>query len=93
MKINFSQIKLIDLEDKTIEGSAIHKTLANLLYARAENLDLVEIARAINKGEEVDLRPEEVKEIQKLVKNPQNGIAAFARKTLLDFIIEKEKTK
>ena len=52
---------------------------------------MVEIARTINKGEIVDLRPKEVNEIKQLLQDPQANIAAFARKALLDFVEKREK--
>jgi hypothetical protein len=57
-----------------------------------KNLDLVEIARKINKGEEVELRDSEVTEIKRIFNSNEAGLLAFVRKAFGDFIdSEKEK--
>ena len=48
-------------------------------------LDLVDVAREINLGKEVDLRPGEVEEIKQLLLNPAMGIASFARQAVDQF--------
>lgn len=86
MKFNFSTIQLLDIEGKPIPDSKVYKTIANIIWKFAKTLDLIEIARAINKGEEVELSESDVIEVQRLVRNPQSGIYAYAQKAILDYI-------
>lgn len=88
MKINFSKIKLADIEDKPITD--FHKVLAKIIYVHTQNLDLVEIARQINKGEPVELRDSDRKEIKRIVNSKEANVFAFARKATLDFIEEQK---
>jgi len=89
MKYNFSTINLKDLEGKTIEGHDIHKHLANGLYVGATDLDLVEKAMQINKGEEVELDKVEVQKIKEFVNSEKCTLVAFAKKAILDFLTTK----
>lgn len=86
MKVNFSKIKILDIEGKEAKTSDIHKSIARIIYNRTQNLDLVEVAMNINKGKEVELRDSEIKEIKRLVNDKQSGLLAFARKAAMDFL-------
>ncbi len=86
MKIDFKLIKLVDINGVVIEGSEIHKIIANIVYERAANLDLVDIAMRMNRGEVVDLGVAEVKEVRGLVANNKDRLSAFARKAVCDFL-------
>lgn len=99
MKVDFSKLQMTDIENRVVENAALHKTIANTLWHNAKNLDLVEIAMVINRGEEVDLNKKDLLEIEALIKDSKNGIFAFAQKQITDFIEEardkdaKEKNK
>lgn len=84
MKYDFSKIDVFDINEKKIE-TAIGKDVARLIYRQTTNLDLVDVALRINKGEEVELRPADVKEIRRIIDDPKNGMFAYARKALKDF--------
>jgi len=85
-KLNFSEMKLTEIDGTPIEAFEGHKLVANLLWKHAKNLDLVETAMKINRGEEVEMSESDIKELEALIKDPQNQLFAFARKTVLDFI-------
>lgn len=86
MKVNFSKIKLCDIEGKEIKGANLHKIIAHLLWQYVRNLDLVETAQLIHKGKPVDLRTSEVKELRALIVDPKSQVMAFAQKAILDFM-------
>lgn len=86
MKYNFTTIKVLDIEGKEFPGIIAYKSLADLIYQGANTVDLLEKARLINKGVEVDLTPEEIKEVNMLINHPQKGFSAFVKKPLLDYI-------
>ena len=86
MKYNFSEVRVINVDGAAVEGATIHKALANAIYNFTTNLDLVETAMLINKGEEVELKDSEVEAIKKVIKDDRAGFLAFAQKTLLDYI-------
>lgn len=86
MQVDFKQIKLTDINEQEVLNSTIHKTIANVIYVNARNLDLVEKAMKINKGEVVELSPGELTEIIKLVSSHESGIAAFARKQVKEYL-------
>lgn len=93
MKINFSKIKLRDIEGREIKNSKIHKGIANAIYMFAKNLDLLEIAIKINKGEEVELRESDIAEIETIINSKEAGFMAFARKAILDTIKMRKGAK
>lgn len=91
MKVDFTKIKIADIEDKPIDD--FHKVLARVIYMHTQNLDLVEIARQINKGEPVELRSSDWDEIKRIVKSREANVFAFARKAVIDFIEEHKGKK
>ena len=86
MKIQFSAIELKDLEGKVVKDANLHKTIANALYAHTQDLDMVEKARAINAGKEVELDKTEVEEIKRVVKDPKTGFFAFAQSAIITYL-------
>ena len=92
MQVDFSQIRLLDLDGKDLEGSPpAHKIVANAIYRFTSVLDLVEVAREINQGKAVELSATDLSEIEKLTNNPQCGLSAFVKKAILDFVIQQKK--
>jgi hypothetical protein len=91
MKTDFTKIKVLDIGDKPITD--FHKVLARVIFMHTQNLDLVEIARAMNKGESVELRDSDFDELKRIVNSREANIFAFARKATLDFIEEQKGKK
>jgi hypothetical protein len=91
MKINFSDMVLKDIYEQELPNQLFYKTIANLLYTKANNLDLVDIALVMNRGEEVELTKEELKEVEFLINDPASRIHAYARKAAREFIEEHKK--
>jgi len=85
MKYSFHTVAITDIDGKDSKVE-VHKTLANALYSKSKDLDLVEKARIMNKGEEIELDKTEIEEIKKVIKDPQIGFFAFVQKALLDYI-------
>lgn len=88
MKINFSEIQFMNLEDKDIVKD-LYKTVAVTLWRYAKDLDLIDAARKIHRCEEVDLDKSELKEVLDILDDPRAGVLAFARKAIRDFVDEK----
>jgi len=94
-KINFSELEVFDINGvkviKVDDGNGnksdflIHKQVANLVYTGAKNLDLVEIARDINSGKEVEVSEKELNEIKDLIINKSNT-PAFIKLAISEFI-------
>jgi hypothetical protein len=85
-KFNFSNVKLTTIEGKDVPKSDLHKTLGNALYAGTKDLALVEVAKKIHAGEEVELDKTEIAEVKRVIEDPQVGFLAFVKKALLDYI-------
>lgn len=92
MKYDFTKIKIKDIGGKEIK-STVHETLANYIYQLAKDLDLVEMAREIFAGKEVELDKTEVEKIVEMVKSDQAPIAAFAKKAIIDYIDSVKESK
>lgn len=88
MKYDFKTVDIFDIDEKKVDFD-IGKTIAVMVYRQAKNLDLVDVALKINKGEEVELRPADVKEIRQIIDDPRNGVFAHVRKALKDFFESK----
>lgn len=88
MKYDFKKVDIFDIDEKKVDLD-IGKTIAVMVYRQAKNLDLVDVALKINKGEEVELRPADVKEIRQIIDDPRNGVFAHVRKALKDFFESK----
>jgi len=86
MRVDFTKIKLVDIDGNEIVNSSFHKTIANAVYTHAKTLDLVELAMKINKGKVVEIDKKLLVEVKNIIESPGVGIAAFARKTGVDWI-------
>lgn len=73
-KISFKSVEVQDLNGKDYSLD-ISKTVADLIYNKSSSVDMLEIARSINKGEEVILTDELESEINK---NVVPNLLAFA---------------
>ncbi len=89
MKYDFTKIELIGIDDKVIAKAEFHKTMGNALHAYASDVEFVEIAKAIWRGEEVELTDKQLEEVRKVINGP--NIALYARKAFNDFINKSNK--
>ncbi len=85
MKFNFSKIKCTDIEGAKVPNT-LHKTVANIMWRLAKSVDLVDTAIFKNRGEEVELDKLEIEEIRKLIEDPSQGVFAYARKAIFEYI-------
>jgi hypothetical protein len=92
MKIDLSKVKITTIDGTKEEKATMYKTVANLIYMKCRNLDLVRIAMDMHEGKPTELTDSMFKEIRGLVKDENNGIYSFARKTVLDEM-DKQKEK
>jgi len=88
MKIHFQDIVLRTLEGEPIVDA--YKAIANTIYFNTRNLDLVERAIMINRGDEVEINEEEKKEIIGLI---TKNHPAFILKAVLDFFEKNGENK
>ena len=86
MKFDFTKIVVTDIDGKALGETEVYKAIANVLWLGAKNLDLVEVAMSINRGEEVELEKVDIAELQRLVKDPKSGFFAYAQKAILDYV-------
>ena len=89
---DFSTIELKDLDQNVITNANFHKTIANILYLKSKNLDLVSKAILINEGKPVELIPSLLSEVENLILDDKNGVSAFARKAFKEYIDGKRNS-
>ena len=85
---------MYDIEGKVgkmTKEDGIHKLIANMMYTKCRNLDLVDIAMQINRGEIAEMAPAHVAELKALINDPENGLFSFARKATLEYIDKIEE--
>jgi len=83
MKYNFSNIKLIDIEGNEVKDNSLPKVIGNAIYSNTKDLGMVDIARDIYKGEEVELDEKQIEEVKTIV---SASFAAFAQIAILDYV-------
>ncbi|MDO8302763.1 MAG: hypothetical protein Q7T18_05950 [Sedimentisphaerales bacterium] len=93
MKLDFTKLELKDIEGKILPDANFHKVIANLLYRSAKTLDLVDTARTINRGMPCEMSKDEIAELLSLINDDKNGVFAFARKAVQDYIELAKKKK
>jgi len=71
---------------KLEEDHDLYKVLANTLYANVKDLDLVDIARDINRGDSVELDKTEIKSVEEVVTGERSPFTSVAKKAILDYI-------
>lgn len=90
VKVNLQELKVSNLDGSLEEMKGLDKVIANLLYKCTGTLDVLEIARSINRGEEVELSKTEAKEIMAVLTNPQVGVVARIQEAVKNLLTEKE---
>ncbi len=88
MQVDFTKIRLKDINGNVAMSSDFHKTIADRLYNHAKTCDFVEIAMEINKGNSVDLSAKQIEAVRALIKDPQMGIYTHSRKAFDDYVDE-----
>ena len=98
MKVDLTKVKTKQLDGTPVKyekGNGIWKFIANILYIKVRDLDLVDIAMQMNKGQVVEMAKPQIQEMRNLI-TLENGVFAFARKEIfnyLDKIEEADKKK
>jgi len=95
VKIDFSKLEIFDIDGNVVKeiedknGNKIpyspYKTIANFIYYNVKNIDMVEIARDINAGNEISISEKELNEIKELIVN-QSKLPSFIRHAIDNFI-------
>lgn len=88
MKYNFKKLIVKDIEGKELPISKeLYKTIAKLLYNQChKNLEVVEIARDIYKGKEVEIDKVQIEEVKNILLGPQSFQSAAVKKYVKDYI-------
>ena len=90
MKIDFSKLQVSKLDGEPVED--FYKDIADIIYKYTNNLDLVDVAIHMNRGEAIELRDSEAEKLIELFKGNKIPMFAFARKAVTDFItLQKQK--
>lgn len=84
MKYDFSKAVVKSLDGEVVKDA--HKPLANAIYGLTKDLDLVEKAVKINKGEAVELDKTEVESIKAIILDEKASFFAFVKKAFIDYI-------
>ena len=86
MKVDFTKLVLKDINGMPQKpDKPFYKTVANIIYMQISNLDLVEIAMQINRGEPVELSKTDMSQIEACLMSEKAGFFAFAKKAIKDF--------
>lgn len=86
-KYDFTKVVATDLDGKKLKDVSISKHISNILYHKAKDLDMVDIAMAIHKGEEVELDKSEIQGVMDLLMDvDRSGLATFVRKAIKDYV-------
>jgi hypothetical protein len=89
MKLNFSLLKLNAIDGRELDIK-IHQSFANAIYSFTKDLGLLEVAKKIYAGEEVEVRDSDINEFNRLISDERVGFLAFVQDALKKFINKKE---
>jgi hypothetical protein len=93
MVFSFNSITLRDINDEVLVNTNLYKTIGNVIYKGTRDLGMLEIAREIYAGKDVNLADDEVAEVERVVSDPGSGVVAFARQAVLEYITKVKKSK
>lgn len=82
-KIKFNKVICRDVDGNEFEAD-MSKHIANALYNATASVDMLEVAREINAGKEVELTDELESSILQML--PQSNMVAFAKVAVQDLI-------
>ena len=85
MQFDFTKVEMLNLATEKNEEN-MHKFLAQKIYTLTKNLDLVDVALRINKGEIVTLEKVEIEEVKRIISDDAAGLFACAKKAYLNYI-------
>lgn len=87
MKYDFKKVVLKDIEGKDIKVPDLYKEVAKVIHALChKDLDLVEKAREIYQGKEVELDKVEIESIKEVLLGEQSFNDASVKKAIKDYI-------
>jgi len=95
MLYDFKKIKIEDINGKEIKQKIpLNEMIGKLLYTQCHhNFDLVEVAKKIHAGKEVELDKVEIEDVKKILLGKQSFSDAFVKKYIKDYIDEVKKKK
>ena len=84
MKVDFTEFVVKGLDGAAMQTDApLHKTLANYMFERATNLDLVEAARALFQTGTMELTDSMYKSLLDMMGAKECTFFAFARQAII----------
>ncbi len=93
MKVDFMSIETVGLDGTKGDPIETCKAIARIVYNKTKNLDLVDTAFKIHKGEVVDLETSDISEIRRLLDDPENQVFAFFKKAVFEYLDEVLKKR
>lgn len=96
MKVDLTKVKTRSIDGKENkykkdDTQQVYKIIANMLYLKVRDLDLVDIAMQMNKGQVVEMTPTQIQEMRSLIADPESGLFSFAKKAIFDYLDKLEK--
>lgn len=91
--IQFCDIVPTDVDGKPTPIPNLHKTIANIIHARTQSCDMLDIAMEINRGKAVELTPAQGVEILSCLNDPKAGMYARIRIAVEQFLEEQLPSK
>ena len=92
MYYDFSKVTLTDSEGNEVDEK-INKPISEVIFSQVKSLELVEVARKIFAGEEVELDNLQIKEVRELICGEKSSFHAFAKKAIKDYIKDTQSKK
>ncbi len=84
MKIDFANIKIKDIEDNDVIVD-VSKELGNMMYLNAQDIAVADLGREIYHKKEVELTPEQAKQVRDYV---ERNFKAILKMSLLPMLEE-----
>ena len=91
MKYNFSKVQVLDIDNKPLTENGkpyeCYREMAKIIHRLSfKDLELVELAKEIYKGTEVEIDKAEIEIIKEVVLSSECPLFAFVKKAIKDYI-------
>lgn len=86
MVFDIKQVKVVDLDGKSITDSPIGKEVGNLIYGKTTTLDWLASANLIHTNEPAELTKEELQELLEIINHPSCKFILAAKDALSKYI-------
>lgn len=85
-RYDFKKVRPVDHDGNPLNFGPIHKAIGNAILRTTLTNEILDLSAKIHEGRPVDLTPDEIKSITRIIMNKRTGVIAVVRKALKEYI-------